>query len=75
MPWQRKRFKKTLPYLAKRANELLIMPTAHMMLHGLEANLFCYALQSGPCEGHWVIFDARGLQLVQVLPLPTPTDS
>lgn len=45
------------------------------MLHCLEANLFCYALQSGPREGHWVIFDARGLQLVQVLPLPTPTDS
>ena len=53
MPWLRKRFRRSLPYI--KADEIVLMPVAHMLLHGLCKDLFQYALGD---HSYGMTFDA-----------------
>lgn len=64
LPWQSKRFKRKLPYID--ATNLILMPVAHMLQHGLEKDLFVVALQGQHIEKHPVIFSKEQREQVKV---------
>ena len=64
LPWLSKRHKKTLQYI--RPRHLVLMPVAHMLLHGLLKDLLVFAL-SGPVQpGSDVVFNDEQRAAVSV---------
>jgi hypothetical protein len=64
LPWTTDYFLQTLPYI--KSSDFILVPVAHLFLHGLMKTLLKHALLSKEIAGHPVIFTSEQRKAVQV---------